>query len=122
MGQVQEQIKLLHEFKGDTSQYVERAKYILSLLLSRGEVYTIQSPKNSRNDLFHRCGKVFCGINESNDPCIWIFSELEYAYAYAEHFDFKIDDFYMVRSLSLFDLERIIYTAMFKGVKTIRID
>lgn len=122
MGQVQEAIKSLHNFQGEKNEYIEKAKEILRMLSNQPEIYTIQSPKNTRKDLLNRSGKIFCGINEVNEPCLWLFSEKQYACAYAEHFKFKANDFLLIRSIPTEDLRRILFKAMFKGVKTVRID
>lgn len=122
MGLVQQEIKKLHELTCENSEYVNKAKEVLKMFLNQERVYTIQSTKNNKRDLIKRQGKIFCGINELNEPCIWLFSEEDYSKAYAEHFGFKINEFFLIKSLTIQDLERIIFKAMFKGVKTIRID
>lgn len=122
MGQVQDEIKRLHEFSGDKEECNKAANEVLKLFLNKDNIYTIMSLKNTRKDLFKRQGKVFCGLNENNNPTIWLFSEEQYALAYSEKFNFKLEGFNCIKKISTYELEELVYKGMFKGLKTIRID
>lgn len=122
MGIVQTEIKNLHNLSGDPLEYRVKSKEVTRALINVNDIYTVMTKKTTFNEIQTGTGKMFCGMNNNGDPCIWLFSQKSYAMAYAEHFKFKINQYHLVRKVDRVELATLVYNAMFKGVKTVRID
>lgn len=118
---IQDRINELNRIDRRSENYLDKYNEILMSIVSLKEVYTVVSRNTTDEDIKNNKGKVFFGLNNSI-PTMWLFSEEKIAKEYAEYYQFKRKDIYLVRTVEFEELLLISYFAMFSGVCQVIID
>ncbi|NYC94049.1 hypothetical protein [Clostridium acetobutylicum] len=95
-------------------------KFLKSIVSLKG-LYTIVNRNTTDDDVKNNKGKFFFGLN-NNIPTMWLFSEQEIAKEYAQYYQFKRKDIYLVKMVEFDELLLTSYFAMFAGVCQVIID
>lgn len=112
---IQDRINGLNGIERSSENYIDKYNELLRSIVSLKKIYTIVSRNTTDEDIKNNKGKVFFGLNNSI-PTMWLFSEEKIAKEYAEYYQFKRKDIYLVRAVEFEELLLISYFAMFSGV------
>lgn len=117
---------LLQEFSKTPRVDVEgfRNKYdeVLTEFLKLEEVYTVASRSSSIEEVINNTARPLCSLNHKKMPCMWFFSEKEFAQNFVRHFGIVKDDVEYIRKLTGEELVEAIKFGVFNGIYQFSID
>lgn len=118
---IQEKINELNRIERSSEHYLNKYNEILRSIVSLKEIYTVVSRNTTDEEVKDNKGKIFFGLN-NNMPTMWLFSEEKIAKEYAEYYQFKRNDIYLVKKVEFQELLISSYYAMFSGIYQVIID
>lgn len=117
---------LMQEFSKTPRTDVEgfRKKYeeALNEFLKIDEVYTVASKNSSVDEIISNEAKPLCALNHKKMPCMWFFSEKEYAQNFVKHFGMVKDGVEYIIKLQGEELIQAIKYGIFNGIYQFSID
>lgn len=118
--------ELLQEFsktpKADVEGFRKKYDEVLTEFLQLEEVYTVASRSSSVEDVINNTAKPLCSLNHKKMPCMWFFSEKEFAQKFVRHFDIVKDGVEYIRVLKGEEIIEAIKFGVFNGIYQFSID
>ena len=95
--------ELLQEFsktpRADVNGFRKKTEEVLSEFFKLDEVYTIASRSATVEEVNENIAKPLCALNHKKMPCMWFFSEKEFAQDFVKHFNIIKDGTEYIRKL-----------------------
>ncbi|MEN8077907.1 hypothetical protein ABFP60_13165 [Clostridioides difficile] len=117
---------LLQEFSKTPREDVEgfRKKYdeVLTEFLKLEEIYTVASRSSTLEEVINNTARPLCSLNHKKMPCMWFFSEKEFAQNFIRHFGIVKDGIEYIRTLKGEEIIEAIKFGIFNGIYQFSID
>lgn len=118
--------ELLQEFsktpRADVNGFRKKYEEVLSEFFKLNEVYTIASRSATVEEVNENIAKPLCALNHKKMPCMWFFSEKEFAQNFVKHFNIIKDDTEYIIKLQGEELIEAIKFGVFNGIYQFSID
>lgn len=118
--------ELLQEFsktpRADVNGFRKKTQEVLSEFFKLDEVYTIASRSATVEEVNENIAKPLCALNHKKMPCMWFFSEKEFAQDFVKHFNIIKDGTEYIRKLQGKELIDVIKFGVFNGIYQFSID
>lgn len=117
---------LMQEFlktpRSDVKGFRKKYEEVLNEFLSLDEVYVIASRSATVEEVKENKARPLCALNHKKLPCMWFFSEKEFAQNFVKHFGIIKDGTEYIIKLQGEDLIKVIKFGIFNGVYQFSID
>ena len=117
---------LMQEFlktpRSDVKGFRKKYEEVLNKFLNLDEVYVIASRSATVDEVKENKAKPLCALNHKKLPCMWFFSEKEFAQNFVKHFGIIKEGTEYIRKLQGEDLIKVIKFGIFNGVYQFSID
>ena len=117
---------LMQEFlktpRSDVKGFRKKYEEVLNKFLNLDEVYVIASRSATVDEVKENKAKPLCALNHKKLPCMWFFSEKEFAQNFVKHFGIIKDETEYIIKLQGEDLIKVIKFGIFNGVYHFSID
>lgn len=117
---------LMQEFlktpRSDTKGFRKKYEEVLNEFLNLDEVYVIASRSATIEEVKENKARPLCALNHKKLPCMWFFSEKEFAQNFVKHFGIIKDGIEYIIKLQGEELIKVIKFGIFNGVYQFSID
>ncbi|MDO5779186.1 MAG: hypothetical protein Q4Q02_01555 [Clostridium sp.] len=117
---------LMQEFlktpRSDAKGFRKKYEEVLNEFLNLDEVYVIASRSATVQEVKENKARPLCALNHKKLPCMWFFSEREFAQNFVKHFGIIKDGVEYIRKLQGEELIKVIKFGIFNGVYQFSID
>lgn len=117
---------LMQEFlktpRSDAKGFRKKYEEVLNEFLNLDEVYVIASRSATVKEVKENKARPLCALNHKKLPCMWFFSEREFAQNFVKHFGIIQDGVEYIRKLKGEELIEVIKFGIFNGVYQFSID
>lgn len=117
---------LMQEFlktpRSDAKGFREKYEEVLNEFLNLDEVYVIASRSATIEEVKENKARPLCALNHKKLPCMWFFSEKEFAQNFVKHFGIIKDGVEYIRKIQGEELIEVIRFGIFNGVYQFSID
>lgn len=117
---------LMQEFlkipRSDVKRFRNKYEEVLNAFLNLNEVYVIASRSASIDEVKEDKARPLCALNHKKLPCMWFFSEKEFAQNFVKHFGIIKDEIEYIIKLQGEELINVIKFGIFNGVYQFSID
>lgn len=117
---------LMQEFlktpRSDAKGFRKKYEEVLNEFLNLDEVYVIASRSATVQEVKENKARPLCALNHKKLPCMWFFSEREFAQNFVKHFGIIKDGVEYIRKLQGEELIEVIRFGIFNGVYQFSID
>lgn len=117
---------LLQEFskipRGDVEGFRNKYDEVLTEFLKLEEIYTVASRSSSIEEVINNTARPLCSLNNKKMPCMWFFSEKEFAQNFVRRFGIVKDNIEYIRKLKAEELVEAIKFGIFNGIYQFSID
>lgn len=117
---------LMQEFlktpRSDVKGFRKKYEGVLNEFLNLDEVYVIASRSATVQEVKENKARPLCALNHKKLPCMWFFSEREFAQNFVKHFGIIKDGVEYIRKLQGEELIEVIRFGIFNGVYQFSID
>ena len=117
---------LMQEFlktpRSDAKGFRRKYEEVLNEFLNLDEVYVIASRSATVEEVKQNKARPLCALNHKKLPCMWFFSEREFAQNFVKHFGIIQDGVEYIRKLKGEELIEVIKFGIFNGVYQFSID
>lgn len=117
---------LMQEFlktpRSDAKGFRKKYEEVLNEFLNLDEVYVIASRSATVQEVKENKARPLCALNHKKLPCMWFFSEREFAQNFVKHFGIIKDGVEYIRKLKGEELIEVIRFGIFNGVYQFSID
>lgn len=108
--------------RADVVGFRKKYEEALNEFLELDEVYTIASKNSTVEEIINNEAKPLCAINHKKMPCMWFFSEKEFAQTFVKHFGLIKDGTEYIIKLKGEELIEAIKYGIFNGIYQFSID
>lgn len=115
---------LIHELSNisiGSQSYTDKYNEVLSCLNHQKQLYTVVGKNTTDEEIQKNNGKIFFGMN-NRVLTMWLFSERPIAEKFADYYQFKRGNKYLIKSLEIKEVLITSYFAMFSGINQVIID
>ena len=117
---------LMQEFlktpRSDAKGFRKKYEEVLNEFLKLDEVYVVASRSATVEEVKENKARPLCALNHKKMPCMWFFSEREFAQNFVKHFGIIKDGVEYIRKLQGEELIEVIKFGIFNGVYQFSID
>lgn len=117
---------LMQEFlktpRSDAKGFRKKYEEVLNEFLNLDEVYVIASRSATVEEVKENKARPLCALNHKKLPCMWFFSEKEFAQNFVKYFGIIKDGVEYIRKLQGEELIEVIRFGIFNGVYQFSID
>lgn len=117
---------LMQEFlktsRSDAKGFRKKYEEVLNEFLNLDEVYVIASRSATIEEVKENKARPLCALNHKKLPCMWFFSEKEFAQNFVKYFGIIKDGVEYIRKLQGEELIEVIRFGIFNGVYQFSID
>lgn len=117
---------LMQEFlktpRSDVKGFRKKYEEVLNAFLNLNEAYVIASRSSSIDEVKENKARPLCALNHKKLPCMWFFSEKEFAQNFVKHFGIIKDEIEYIIKLQGEELINVIKFGIFNGVYQFSID
>lgn len=117
---------LMQEFlktpRSDAKGFRKKYEEVLNEFLKLDEVYVVASRSATVEEVKENKARPLCALNHKKMPCMWFFSEREFAQNFVKHFGIIKDGVEYIRKLQGEELIKVIKFGIFNGVYQFSID
>lgn len=117
---------LMQEFlkipRSDVKGFRKKYEEVLNGFLNLDEVYVIASRSATVEEVKENKARPLCALNHKKIPCMWFFSEREFAQNFVKHFGIIKDETEYIIKLQGEELIKVIKFGIFNGVYQFSID
>ena len=117
---------LMQEFlktpRSDAKGFRRKYEEVLNGFLNLDEVYVIASRSATVQEVKENKARPLCALNHKKLPCMWFFSEMEFAQNFVKHFGIIKDGTEYIIKLKGEELIEVIKFGIFNGVYQFSID
>lgn len=117
---------LMQEFlktpRSDVKGFRKKYEEVLNEFLNLDEVYVIASRSATVEEVKENKARPLCALNHKKLPCMWFFSQREFAQDFVKHFGIIKDETEYIIKLQGEELIKVIKFGIFNGVYQFSID